>query len=307
MSLHDLRGVVPPIVTPLAQDGRVDHDALERLIDATVAAGASGVFVLGSSGEGPWFPVGEQGQIVRTAVAAAARRIPVLAGVLEPSTDRVLDAMHRAADDGADAVVVTTPYYFAAAGATLVRHFERVLAHASVPVVLYNIPQMTHNRLLAATIGEVLDAESLVGVKDSSGEPQALLDLIGLKERKPGFRVFQGAEKFALEGVRAGADGVVPGLGNVATRAFVRLIDAVHAGRDGEAQVIQDRIDALWTLHEHGPWLACLKHAVALAGFGDGATLAGDNLDDEARAAVRIAYQAYEAAEGRPDPTTSTA
>lgn len=304
MSTFDLHGVVPPVVTPLADDGSVDHDALKRLIDSIVGAGAAGAFVLGSSGEGPWFPIVEQARVVRSAAAAASGRIPVLVGVLEASTERVLEAADRAAGEGADAIVATTPYYFASDGASLERHFERILDRASLPVVLYNIPQMTHNRLDAAIVEPLLDAARLVGIKDSSGDDPTLRSLLDLKVARPSFRVLQGAERGALTALRAGADGIVPGLGNLATRTFVELADAVASGRDSDADALQRRIDELWTLHERGPWLACLKFAVSVAGYGSGRTLAGDRLDEGARAQVAATYQRYVAAEGRAEPTT---
>lgn len=296
-------GVVPPVVTPLTDDGRIDYDALERLVGTMIDAGVAGVFVLGSSGEGPWFPLGEQARIVRTAVSAAAGRIPVLAGVLEPSTERVLEAIERAASEGADAVVATSPYYFSCEGVALVRHVERILDRSSLPVVLYNIPQMTHNPLGAITVEEVLTAERLVGIKDSSGDPDALTALLSLKDQRPDFQVLQGAERAALTGLRAGADGVVPGLSNLAPGTFVRLVAAVATGERTEAEALQARIDALWTLHAQGPWLACLKFAVSVAGFGSGRTLANDNIDPEARAVINETYQRFMAVDGRSELT----
>jgi 4-hydroxy-tetrahydrodipicolinate synthase len=294
-----LGGVVPPVVTPLTGEGRIDYEALERLIATMIDAGVAGAFVLGSSGEGPWFPLGEQARIVRSAVAAAAGKIPVLAGVLEPSTERVLEAIEQAASEGADAVVATSPYYFTCEGVTLVRHVERILERSCLPVVLYNIPQMTHNPLGAITVKEVLAAERLVGIKDSSGDAGTLSALLALKQTRPDFQVLQGAERAALAGLRAGADGLVPGLSNLAPGTFVRLVAAVAAGELTEAEALQERIDVLWTLHTQGPWLACLKYAVSVASFGSGRTLANDRIDATARAVINETYQRFATEDGR--------
>lgn len=284
-----LTGVIPPMVTPLRADGTVDEPAVARLANRLVEAGAGGLFVLGSSGEGPWLTPGERASVIAAAVHAVGRRVPVLVGVLEPSVGRTVEAVGQARDLGADAVVATAPYYFEADDAAQLEHFTTVAEASDLPVVLYNIPKLTHAVVAATTVDALLAYPGVVGIKDSAGDPQAFAAFLALKRRRPGFAVLQGAERQSVAALRAGADGLVPGLGNVAPELFVRMVASVAAGAFEEAERLEAAVRELWTLHTHGFWLECLKFAVSVRGFGSGRAVGRPpGLNDDARQAIRL-------------------
>jgi dihydrodipicolinate synthase/N-acetylneuraminate lyase len=199
-----------------------------------------------------------------------------------------------------DAVVTTTPYYFATDASTQIRHFEAIAAYAPVPVMLYNIPSMTHNPLTAETVGQLLPNPQFIGIKDSAGEKDAFNRLLALKARRPDFCVLQGAEQLAAESVLAGADGIVPGLGNLVPGLFTDLFSAAVQGDAITATAIQDSINALWTLHTSAYWLVGLKYAASLMGFGSGRTSGFvDDLTVEQQSQIRALVEQASVAKPR--------
>ena len=281
-------GVIPPLITPLAVTGEIDRDGLARLVDSLIGHGVSGLFVLGSSGEGPWLTAEQREIVISTAVGAAAGRVPVLAGVLDPGPGTTIENVHRAAAQGADAVVVTTPYYFAANQATQLRFFEAVAKASPLPIMLYNIPEMTQNPLEPDTLRQLTGIPGIVGLKDSAGDWDRFTEYLAIRDATPGFSVFQGAERQAARAVLAGADGIVAGLGNIIPHVFVEMIDAARAGDTATVESLAARVETLWHLHGEGIWLSCLKYAASLLGFGEGYTAGHDTaISEEGR--IRIA------------------
>jgi 4-hydroxy-tetrahydrodipicolinate synthase len=265
-------GLIPPMISPLTPAGSVDEAGLEAHVRRLIAGGVSGLFVLGTSGEGPLLTSAQARQVIRLTVAAAAGRVPVLAGALEPSTVRTVEATLVAADCGADAAVVTTPYYIEADASGIREHFMRAAEGSPIPVVLYNIPSKTHHVLTPDIVADLVGLPNIVGIKDSHGDWAAFERLLAI--RRPGFTVLQGAEFLSARSMLAGADGLVPGLSNVAPELFSAIIAAARAGSEADAHAMQAKADALGALHTHGHWLACLKYAVSRRGLTHPTTFA---------------------------------
>jgi 4-hydroxy-tetrahydrodipicolinate synthase len=283
-----LGGVIPPMITPLTASGAIDGPGIGRLVEALLAAGVAGIFVLGSSGEGPWLTATEREQVIALTARAIAGRAPLLAGVIEPSTARTVEAIRQAEAAGADAVVVASPYYFQVEATDQIAHVEAAARASQLPLVLYNIPGMTRNPIAPATVRRLLPIETLVALKDSAGDMEQFVQFLALRDEKPALRVFQGAERLAAPALLAGADGLVPGLGNLAPRLFVRMVAATRAGDEATAYELQAQAEALWAVHSHSFWLEGLKYAAALLGFGSAACAGrGPTLSEHGRAAIR--------------------
>jgi 4-hydroxy-tetrahydrodipicolinate synthase len=281
------------MISPLTAGGTIDAAGLAAHVDRLIEGGVDGIFVLGTSGEGPLLGVDHTRQVIQRTAAAAGGRVPVLAGALEPSTLRTTEAIRIASDYGADAAVVTTPYYIEADDSGIRDHFLNVASRSPLPVVLYNIPSKTHHTLTPAIVAELVGTPNIVGIKDSHGDWDAFQRLLAL--RRPGFSVLQGAEFLSARSVLAGADGLVPGLSNVFPALFAALLAAGRAGNSEEAQALQAQADQLGTLHTHGHWLACLKYAVSRVGqtFPDTLVQAAP-LTDAAQAAIRALVAAQQ-------------
>jgi len=267
---HALTGVVPPLISPLGDGGDADAGAMAALVEHVVGGGCTGLFVLGGCGEGAWLTTAQRDGIVRAAVKAAAGRVPVLAAVMLPATGPATEAARRACGEGADALVVGSPYYFAVDGGGHRRHVEAVLEAAGLPGLLYNIPQCTHAILAADTVAALARDSRVLGMKDSAGDFLTFQRYLEVKRERSDFRVLQGQESLLASSVLHGGDGAVPGVANIAPRLCVDLVRAAHAGDSARATRLQEQVTGLTRVYEQGHWLPALKYACAKLGIGNG-------------------------------------
>lgn len=265
-----LCGIVPPVISPLDEAGQVDDGAVAALVEHVIAGGCSGLFILGGCGEGAWLTTTQRGHLVWAMVKAAAGRVPVLAGVMLPATGPAVEAARQAAGEGADAVVVGSPYYFDVGADAHRRHVETVLEAAGRPGLLYNIPQCTHHALAPATVRELARDPRVLGIKDSAGDFGAFQAYLAVKRERADFRVLQGNEHLAAASLLQGGDGLVPGLANVAPALIVELRQAAARGDTATCARIQSEMERLAEVHGHGHWLPALKTACSLLGIGTG-------------------------------------
>jgi 4-hydroxy-tetrahydrodipicolinate synthase len=241
------------MLTPLTPDERIDGPAVERLVNFLIGHGVHGLFILGSIGEGAFLRASAKRELAEATIAAAAGRVPVLAGVLECGTERVIEEMGRLALPGIAAYVVTTPYYYGGfAPRDLLEHFRRVAKASDKPILGYNIPQNTHVSMKAEVMRELSGVPNIVGVKDSAGdwfEDQLLL----LEPRAPGFAVFQGNQGYAAVSLLAGADGLVPGHANIWPDLLVGMYHAARRKEIAPVWAAQARLNQLMTLRARAP------------------------------------------------------
>ncbi|MEI5100526.1 dihydrodipicolinate synthase family protein [Streptomyces sp. PmtG] len=246
-----LTGVVPPVCTPLTPDNEVDVASLERLVDHLVGAGVDALFVLGSSAEAAYLPDGHRRTVVSTVVRHVGGQLPVLAGAIDMATLRVLDHVRHAAADGADGVVVTAPFYTRTHPAEIARHYRLVAERGGLPVMAYDIPASVHTKLDPELVLALAADGVITGFKDSSGDDGALRRVVlGAREGADGplLSVLTGSEVTVDSALAMGADGVVPGLGNVDPDGYVRLYRAARAGDLDRARAEQERLCALFRM-----------------------------------------------------------
>ncbi|AOS62780.1 dihydrodipicolinate synthase family protein [Actinoalloteichus hymeniacidonis] len=260
-------GVVPPLCTPLTPDRELDVDSLERLVAHLVTAGVHGLFVGGSTGEAAYLPDALRRQALDVVVGTVAGQLPVLAGVVDMSTPRVVEHARAAAALGADALVATAPFYSPTHPVEILGHFRTIRAAVDLPLIGYDIPSAVHTKLAAATVAELAADATLAGLKDSSGDLDGLRDVLELVAGIDGFRVFSGSETVADLGLRCGAAGVVPGLGNVDPHGYVRLYDAAVAGDWDEALRQQRRLHTLFDLIRVAPTDRMGRYSSAIGAF----------------------------------------
>ena len=258
------------MISPLTEAGDPDESAIHRLADHILSGGCRGLFVLGGCGEGAWLTGVQRQAVIRAAVSAAGGRAPVLAGIMLPATSPAIEAARVAAGEGADALVVGSPYYYAVAATPQMRHVESVLKSVPLPILLYNIPQATHHTLSPDTVEYLAGNPRVLGIKDSAGDFEAFQQFLGLKRSHPTFRVLQGNEPLAAASLLQGGDGLVPGMANFAPSLFVALRQAAAAGNAAGCARLQAQITDMCTLHSHGHWLPALKAGCALLGIGNG-------------------------------------
>ncbi|MEV0226030.1 dihydrodipicolinate synthase family protein [Streptomyces sp. NPDC050704] len=244
-----LTGVVPPVCTPLTPDREVDVPSLIRLVDHLVEGGVDGLFVLGSSSEAAYLTDRHRKLVVETVVGHLAGRLPVLAGAIDMTTPRVLDHVRYVTDAGADAVVVTAPFYTRTHPAEIARHYRLVASRSPVPVFAYDLPVAVHSKLDAELVLELAAEGVLAGLKDSSGDEGNFRAVVTGARARPdiaGFSVLTGSELVVDSALAVGADGAVPGLGNVDPHGYVRLVRLCREGDWARARAEQERLCGLF-------------------------------------------------------------
>jgi len=265
-----LTGVVPPVCTPLTPDREVDVPSLLRLVDHLVAGGVHGLFVLGSSSEAAYLRDGQRRLVVESVVAHVGGQLPVLAGAIDMATPRVLDHVASVTAAGADAVVVTAPFYARTHPAEIARHFRLIAAASPVPVVAYDIPVAVHTKLPADLVLGLAAEGVLAGLKDSSGDLAALREVVTGARNRPdvgGFSVLTGSELLVDAALALGADGAVPGLANVDPEGYVRLDLLCREGDWERARAEQERLCALFGLVSVGDMARMGGGSSALGAF----------------------------------------
>ncbi|MFJ1699361.1 dihydrodipicolinate synthase family protein [Streptomyces sp. NPDC088252] len=270
-----LHGVVPPVCTPLDSRGEVDTSSLARLVEHLVAGGVHGLFALGSTSEVAYLTDEQRATALETVVDVADGRVPVLAGVIDTTTARVVEHARSAAELGADALVATAPFYTRTYGKEIAQHFRRLRAAVDLPLFAYDIPVAVHSKLSAALVRELAEDGTLAGLKDSSGDEgglrRLLVELGGRGGRKEGpaprFSVLTGSELTVDAALLAGVDGVVPGIGNVDPAGYVRLYDAARAGNWALAAKEQERLVELFGMVDVGPEADMGRSSSALGSF----------------------------------------
>lgn len=228
--LTQLRGVIPPLVTPLTKAGNIDEKAFRTLIRRMLTIGVNGLFILGSSGEFACLTDDQKTCLVEVAIDEIGNKVPLLVGVGDTSTARVLKNIERLTVPGVSGIVVCPPYFFPLSDRAIEEFYKVIARTSQVPVILYNVPQTTKNWISINTIGRLVELENIVGIKDSSGDMAHFQRLLEVTGEKQSFAVFQGDERVMGLSILAGAAGIVPGLANVDPKLCLELYEYAVQG-----------------------------------------------------------------------------
>ncbi|BAM03313.1 dihydrodipicolinate synthase family protein [Phycisphaera mikurensis] len=286
-------GVIPPLVTPCGPDGRVDRDGLAAVVERVIGGGVHGLFVLGTTGEGPALSMEQKKSVVTTATEAAAGRLPVLVGVTDASFDGVRELSIHAAEAGAAATVLAPPPYSPTAGPELIHYLDAVADASPLPVFLYDIPSRT-GAVPPEAVRHAMTLDRFVGFKDSSGRMVTLHEVIRERDaNRPGFKVLVGPEELLGEAVLFGADGGVAGGANLFPALFVALYEAAAAGDLAGVRrlhgVVMEISATLYRVGQHGSsFIKSVKGALAELGVcGGGLAMPYEGFKPEDRPKVR--------------------
>lgn len=242
-------GIIPPLLTPLTEAGEVDFASLDRLIERLIDGGVDGIFVLGSSGEVAFLTDADRDRVIEHVVTRVAGRCPVYAGVIDMQTNRVIEHIRRAEALGVQAVVATAPFYAITGADEIEAHFRALRTATDLPIIAYDIPVCVHSKLAPQLLVRLGTEGVLQGVKDSSGDDVSFRRLCAMnKEAGSPLTVLTGHEVVVDGAYLAGADGCVPGLGNVDPAGYVRMWQAFKAGDYKAMQAEQDRLTELFEI-----------------------------------------------------------
>jgi 4-hydroxy-tetrahydrodipicolinate synthase len=237
-----LTGIVPPMITPLRSRDELDVAGLEKLIEHILAGGVSGLFILGTTGEGPSLSYRLRRELIERVCKQVNHRVPVLVGITDTAFVESVDIGRRAANFGADALVVAPPYYLPEAQPELQEYLDHLVPELPLPLFIYNMPALTKVHFELDTVKRAMDNKRIIGFKDSSGDMNYFKQAVELVKQRPDWPVLIGPEEKLFDALKLGGHGGVSGGANLFPKLYVRLCEAYRAGDLERAQMLQDHI-----------------------------------------------------------------
>lgn len=259
------KGMATAMVTPMTQEG-VDYEALGRFIDFQLASGINALVAVGTTGESATLTPEERKKVISFTIDRVAGRVPVIAGTGTNNTLHAIDYSVSAAQAGADALLVVTPYYNKATQNGLIAHFTAIADKVDKPIILYNVPSRTGCNLLPATVEKLAEHPNVAAIKEASGNMSQVVELFARCGDK--IDVYSGEDGLTIPMLAMGGMGTISVLSNVIPKGAVEMTDAFFAGDLRKAAALQCRyLDLINLLFcEVNPIPA--KAAVSAMGYG---------------------------------------
>lgn len=240
-----IKGSIVAIITPMHADGRLDREALSRLVEWHLSEKTDAIVVAGTTGESATLEPDEQRELIAAVVKQVNHRVPVIAGTGSNSTKHTIALTQAAKDAGADAALMVTPYYNRPTQKGLFAHYQAVAESTAFPIILYNVPGRTGCDLLPETVIALSKVPHIIGIKEATGKVERIEQLRAACG--PNFAIYTGDDPTGLLAIKAGADGVISVTANVAPRQMHEMCQSALAGDFATAQ---KHDDALRLLHE---------------------------------------------------------
>lgn len=242
MDIKKLSGIIPPVVTPLDEDKNFDKESFANVINRMIDAGVDGIFALGSTGAVAFLTKDQREEVISAADEIIAGRVPLLAGCIDTQTNRVIEHIRVCEKYNVDGVVATAPFYALDCIDNVERHFRNLHEATKLPIFAYDLPVCVNKKLDHQLLVKLGKDGVLAGVKDSSGDDVEFRYLCLLNEHygHP-LRLFSGHECVVDGALMSGADGVVPGLGNVDPNIYVDMWRAFNDKNFDEVKKLQDK------------------------------------------------------------------
>ena len=264
-----IKGIIPPIVTPMSADESVNIPELRNQIERQIAGGVHGIFPFGTNGEGYILSMKEKEEVLEATIDQVKGRIPVYAGTGCISTRDTIYMSKRAEEMGADVLSIITPSFALASQKELYDHYVEVAKHVDIPIVLYNIPPRTGNKLLPETVAKLArDVDVIMGAKDSSGDIENLKAYIReTRDIGKDFAVLAGNDGNILTCLKEGGAGGIAGRANLYPKTLASIYNYFVAGDLEKAQEAQDAVATLSRVFKFGNPNTIIKKAVNLLGY----------------------------------------
>jgi len=269
LTRSELRGVVVAIVTPFTEDGELDKESLKRITNYLLGKGVHGIMTTGGNGEGPHLLREEKKAVTQIVVKAVKGQIPVIAGTAACSTMETILLTKDAAEVGADAAIVTPPFYFTLPDNCLYEHYERLTASVDIPVIIYNNPLYTGNNLRPELIAELADINGIIGLKQSNADLGQLVEVIRLVGNK--ISILTGIDSQFYPSLCVGSKGIFSTAACVVPQQMVDLFNAFMKGNHQTASDIHMKLQSFNRFFEYDPgYVAPCKEALIMLGLPAG-------------------------------------
>jgi len=235
-------GIIPPVVTPLRDRDHLDAGGLEKLIEHILAGGVGGLFILGTTGEGPSLSYPLRRELIERVCRQVRHRVPVLVGITDTAFAESVNVARWSAEFGADAVVVAPPYYMPEGQPELQEWLDHLVPELPLPLFLYNMPPLTKVSYELDTVRHALQHQRIIGLKDSSGDLGYFKDVAAIAKARPDWSLFIGPEEKLMDALQMGAQGGVSGGANLFPKIYTGLCQAYAAGDLARAWQLQQLI-----------------------------------------------------------------
>ena len=261
-------GIFAPTITPLDEKERVDELGFVNQLNRLIDNGVHGIYLLGTSGEFTTLTNAERERAMDIAVKAVGGRVPIICGVMDTSTQRVIQNIEIAEQFGVDTVAATPGYYYSSTDdADLIEFYKTIAASTELPVFIYNIPSTVKTAIKPQVVAELAeDCDNIVGIKDSSGDWTNCLNLLTLLGDRTDFAIMLGSHTALGAAVLFGADGGVVSIANVAPKESVALYNAAKARDIDEVHRLQKLLLRLSKMYTYGQGVSGMKACLEILG-----------------------------------------
>ena len=263
-----LKGVYPAMATPLTPEEKIDTTSLKKLVHYLIDGGIHGIVALGSTGEFPAMSESMRQEVMETVLEEVNGKVPVLIGCGEPGTQRTIDQVKIAAATKADGLLVAVPYYFNMDQTAVIRHYQMVADAATLPVVMYNFPQMTKTTFTADTVAKLAKHPNIIGIKDSSGDFFGMQRFIDVTSGED-FSVMSGNPALGLSGYELGAKGGIYAGCSLFPKQCADVYNAFVRGDHSVAIELQKKASLIPMMGGFGPNAAVVKFGLNKLGICD--------------------------------------
>lgn len=272
MKSVEIKGIIPPILTPMHDDETVNVSELRHQVDRMIENGCHALFPFGTNGEGYILTAQEKKLVLETVIEQCNGRVPVYAGTGCISTKETIEQSKMAQAAGADVLSIITPSFAAASQNELYVHYKAVAEAVDMPIVLYNIPARTGNALAPATVAKLAEIDNIVGAKDSSGNFTNILGYIDAGKAKENgtFHTLSGNDQLIVWTLLAGGAGGIAGCANVYPHTMASIYDLFTAGKIEEAKAANASIQSFRACFKYGNPNTIVKTATRLLGYDVG-------------------------------------
>jgi 4-hydroxy-tetrahydrodipicolinate synthase len=269
VSGNDVKGVFPALVTPFTKKDQVDLKGVEKITKFLIDNGVHALMPVGGTGEFPSLLREEKRDVVAAVARVAKGKVPIIPGTAACSTREVIILSNEAHEAGADAVIITAPYYFKLSDASLIEHYTTVAANVGCPVIVYNNPLYTGNPMSPQVLAKLMSVKNIIGVKNSSPDMGQLVEMIRLSPK--GKSLCTGIDSQFYPALCVGASGLYSTAACIVPAEMVKLYDLTMAGKHKEALALSMKLQTLNRYLEYDPgYVAPAKEALNLLGLPGG-------------------------------------
>ncbi|MBX8638179.1 MAG: dihydrodipicolinate synthase family protein [Thermoplasmata archaeon] len=263
-----IEGIWSPMPTPLDRQGNIDKKKIRVLVNHLIGGGVDGLFPLGTTGEFAMLDRAERRLVLQEVVDATNGRVPVLAGVSDPSMENIVEFGTDALDIGVNGIVATPPYYYSLGSEGIYNHYKMIHDSVDLPLLVYNIPEWTHNPVSADAVRRLAEDNLIVGMKYTENNLFKLLKYIEVVGKR--IAVFTGSDAMALTCLEFGGRGAVVSMSNVWPEKAASIFDLFKSGRVDKARRAQKDLLPVIEAVGIGHFPAGLKEAMSATGMDVG-------------------------------------